>query len=70
MQIPKSKLNTIEKDMKNLQEENKENKEYQNCQMEITRLTKEKIALETELNKSQTVISNYFSDCLDDNITT
>mgnify|MGYP003688030789 CR=1 FL=1 len=64
MQIPKSKLNTIEKDMKNLQEENKENKEYKNCQMEITRLTKEKIALETELNKSQTVISNYFSDCL------
>ena len=38
MQIPKSKLNTIEKDMKNLQEENKENKEYKNCQMEITRL--------------------------------
>ena len=38
--------------------------------MEITRLAKEKIALETELNKSQTVISNYFSDCLDDNTTT
>ena len=26
--------------------------------------------MEAELNKSQSVISNYFSDCLDDNTTT
>ena len=60
--------------MKSLQEENKklleENKEYNNCKIEITILTREKTALETERNKSQTKISNYFSDCLDDNTTT
>ena len=27
-------------------------------------------AMEAELNESQSVISNYFSDCLDDNTTT
>ena len=50
MQIHRSK-NTIEKDLKNLQEENRklleENKEYKNCKIYITRLTKEKTALET-----------------------
>ena len=35
--------------------------------MEITRLRKEKTVIATEVNKTQTVISNYFSDCLDDN---
>ena len=54
------KLNKIEKDMKILQENRKlqeENRAYKNCKMEITKLRKEKTAIETELNKSQTVIS-------------
>ena len=39
--------------------------------MELTTLRKEKNpAMEAELNESQSVISNYFSDCLDDNTTT
>ena len=69
----KIKLNTIEKDMKNLQEENKklreENSDYKKCKLELTKCRKEKTAMEAELNKSQSVISNYFADCLDDNTT-
>ena len=57
------KLNKIEKDMKILQENRKlqvENRAYKNCKMELTRLRKEKTAIETDLNKSQTLISNFF----------
>ena len=70
----KIKLKTIEKDMKNLQDENKklreENRDFKNCKMELTTLRKEKTAMRAELNKSQSVISNYISDCLHDNKTT
>ena len=62
MQIHQSKIKYDRKDLKNLQEE-----KYKNCKMEFNRLTKEKkTALETELNKSHSMISNYFSDCLED----
>ena len=63
MQIHQSKIKYDRKDLKNLQEE-----KYKNYKMEFNRLTKEKkTALETELNKSHSMISNYFSDCLEDN---
>lgn len=66
----KIKLNMIEKEMKNLKDENKklhkENKKLAAYKTETTKLKKEKSDIQEELNKSQSVLSSYLTNSLDD----